>query len=87
MRSLCMKIGLLLILIPAASFAEEQQDDKSYLPPVSLRAAPKANQVDQTWQARDEQEITKHARTHRRHIYRESPFPRFAGPRFYFGMF
>jgi hypothetical protein len=42
MRSLSLKTGLLLVFIPAAAAfaAGEDQDDKSYLPPASLRAAP-----------------------------------------------
>ena len=42
MRSLSLKTGLLLAMIPAAAAfaAGEQQDDKSYLPPASLRATP-----------------------------------------------
>jgi len=89
MRSLT--IGLLLVLIPAgASFATEpQQDDKSYLPPPSLRAAPKTLPAEQSRQAVAEP-VRKHARMHRRHdprFYREPLFPRYAGPRFYFSMF
>jgi hypothetical protein len=42
MRSLSLKTGLLLAFIPAAAAfaAGEDQDDRSYLPPTSLRAAP-----------------------------------------------
>ncbi len=89
MGSLSLKLGLLLVLIPAgASFAAEpQQDDKSYLPPASLRAAPITPAAGQARQAAAEQGIRKHARIHRRHIYREPRYQRFAGPRFYFGMF
>ena len=42
MRSLSLKTGLLLALVPLAlAFAAgEEQDDKSYLPPPSLRGNP-----------------------------------------------
>jgi hypothetical protein len=90
MRSLYLKIGLLLVLIPAgASFAAEpQQDDKSYLPPASLRAAPRAPAAEQTRQAAAGSG-RRQVRFHRRHEprYREPMFRRYAGRRFYFGMF
>ena len=42
MRSLSLKTGLLLALVPLtlAFAAGEEQDDKSYLPPPSLRGNP-----------------------------------------------
>ena len=42
MRSLSLKTGLLLALVPLtlAFAAGEEQDDKSYLPPPSLRGKP-----------------------------------------------
>jgi hypothetical protein len=79
MRSFSLKLGLLLVLIPAgASLAEEQQqDDKSYLPPASLRASPKAQPAQQTSQLLAEPGIRKHARIHRHH-YRGHAWPRYA---------
>ncbi len=88
MRSLSLKMGLLLVLIPAgASFAAEpQQDDKSYLPPASLRAAPTTPAAERPRQAAAEPG-RRHARMRRRHEPRFYRGPRFAGPGFYFGMF
>ncbi len=90
MGSLNLKLGLLLVLIPAGASlaAEPQQDDKSYLPPASLRAAPKAPAAEPSRQAAAEP-ARRQVRIRRRHeprYYREPVFPRFAGPRF-FGMF
>ncbi len=54
MRLLSFKTGLLLALIPAgAAFAadEQQQDDKSYLPPPSYIAAPGATPAANSTQA------------------------------------
>lgn len=83
MRSLSLRLGLLLVLISAgAGFAEEQQDDKSYLPPASLRAVPKPASAAQTQRAAAEPATRKHAKVHRRH-YRERAWPRYA----FWGMF
>ena len=80
MRSLSLKTGLLLALVPLtlAFAAGEEQDDKSYLPPPSLRGKP-----DQAPAALDKAPATvmgeasidlgKHARVvHRRHNLRYS---------------
>ncbi|MFY9643241.1 MAG: hypothetical protein WCD20_14890 [Rhodomicrobium sp.] len=91
MRSLSLKMGLLLALIPAGASvaAEPQQDDKSYLPPASLRAAPNTQEAEHRRQAAAEPE-RRHARMHRRHeprSYRGPAFRRYAGPGYFFGMF
>ena len=90
MRSLSLKMGLLLALIPAGASvaAEPQQDDKSYLP-ASLRAAPNTQEAEHRRQAAAEPE-RRHARMHRRHeprSYRGPAFRRYAGPGYFFGMF
>ncbi len=96
MRSHGLKIGLLLALIPvsAAIAAEPQQDDRSYLPPAQMRAAPGAASAGV--QAEHLQNPASGPRgrqaraVHRRHeqrSYREARYPRYAGPRFFLGLF
>ena len=84
MRPLSFKIGLLLVLIPAAAAfaADEQQDDKSYLPPASLIAAPGTAPAANSARATN----VRHARVvHRRHEARHNPYWRgYAQPRFGF---
>jgi hypothetical protein len=86
MRSLSIKAGLLLALIPvAAAFAaSEGQDDKSYLPPAKLRAAPStapvANTANATVQRRRQRaRVVRRRRAHRNYFYE-----RYSGPRFSF---
>ncbi len=82
MRPLSLKTGLLLALFPLAmAFAAgEQQDDKSYLPPASLRSAPEATAAPASRQTA--MEPGRHARVvHRRH------YRRYAGPAYYFWPF
>lgn len=91
MRSLRLKTGLLLALFPAAlAFAAgEGQDDKSYLPPPSLRGEPDktpAAQVKAPATVRREASVVpgRHARVvHRRHSPRYA-VRRYAGPEFFF---
>lgn len=85
MRSISLKIGLLLVLFPAAlAFAAgEQQDGDSYLPPASLRAAPNTAPAASAKQATVEPR--RYARpVHRRHEARYHSYRRYAGPVFYF---
>ena len=89
MRSLCLMIALLPVLISGgAAMAADQQDDKSYLPPAAFRAAPSPGLAGSSQRAALEQPRRKQVRAGRRyreaHGYRER---RSAGPRFLFGFF
>ncbi len=91
MRYLTVKVGLLsaLITVCAAAAAEPQQDDQSYLPPASLRAAPGAAPIEQSQRAAIEPR-RRHARAVRHHaprIYREARYPRYPAPGFFFSFF
>lgn len=86
MRHLSFKTGLLLALIPAAAAfaADEQQDDKSYLPPASYIAAsgkaPAANSTQAAVEPR-----ARHTRvTPRRRVARHDPYWRQREPVFFF---
>lgn len=95
MRYLLLKMGLLFALISTgtAIAAESQQDEQSYLPPATLRASPGAASADGArHRARAAPEpARKYVRTARRHherqVYREARYRRYAGPRFFFGLF
>jgi len=96
MRSHGLKIGLLLALMPASAAiaAEPQQDDRSYLPPAQMRAAPGATSAgvpaEHLQNPASEPGRRQTKAVHRRHeprIYREARYPRHAGPRFFFGLF
>ena len=86
MRSLSIKAGLLLALIPvAAAFAaSEGQDDKSYLPPAKLRAEPGAAPAAKPAHAavRNKRRRARVVRKRRRH--RHYYYERYNGPRFSF---
>jgi hypothetical protein len=86
MRLLSFKTALLLALIPAtAAFAadEQQQDDKSYLPPASYIAAPGTPAANSTQAAVEPR--ARHARvTPRRHEARHNPYWRQRQPVFFF---
>jgi hypothetical protein len=85
MRSLSLKTGLLLAMIPAAAAfaAGEQQEDKSYLPPASLSATPDTKPA--VTSAQTAIEPRRHARAqHRRHEARSHSYRRYAGPAFFY---
>jgi len=96
MRSHGLKIGLLFATMAAsAAFAADpQQDDKSYLPPAQMRAAPGAASAavpaGHLQNPANEPRRRQAKAAHRRHeprVYREARYPRYAGPRFLFGFF
>jgi hypothetical protein len=88
MRSISVAVLIFAVWIPAASAAESQTDDKSYLPPASMRAAPQAVPAARAQAAgtegrrRQVKVVTRRYRESRG--YRER---RFAGPRMFFGFF
>ena len=89
MRSLLLTIGLLSALISAgaAIAAETQEDDRSYLPPVALRATP-GTAPAKSPAARGEP-ANRQVRAARRHPggHRESHRRQYAGRRLFFGLF
>ncbi len=95
MRSFLLRAGLVSALISAgtALAAEPQQDDQSYLPPATLRASPgAAPAAGSQHAARAPAEPARTyaramRRRHERQAYREPRYRRFAGPRFFFGLF
>jgi hypothetical protein len=86
MRSLSLKIGLLLALIPAAAAfaASDEQDDKSYLPPAALRAAPGATPAANSAQAAAQHRGRQVRVVHRRREPRYYSYERYNRPRFGF---
>jgi hypothetical protein len=88
MHTLRLTMGLLIALVFAnVAVAEEtQQDDKSYLPPASLRAAPGTAPAQYAQRASAEPQRSAHAaRSH--YAPRTRRARRFAGPPLFFGMF
>ncbi len=96
MRSHRLKIGLLsaTMMASTAIAAEPQQDDRSYLPPAQMRAAPgaatagvpAAHLQNSANEPRRRQAKAAHRRREPR-VYREARYPRYAGPRFFLGFF
>jgi hypothetical protein len=87
MRSISVIVLIFAAWIPAASAAESQTDDKSYLPPASLRAAPQPGPAARAHAAGTEGRRRQVRVVTRR--YHESRYRgrRFAGPRMFFGLF
>ena len=86
MRSLSLKIGLLLALIPAAAAfaASDEQDDKSYLPPAALRAAPGTASATDSAQSAAQQRGRQVRIVHRRREPRYYSYERYSRQRFGF---
>jgi hypothetical protein len=100
MRFLSLTIGLVAASVCACATiaAEPQQDDKSYLPPAQLRAAPEPGRTTaraaRPRYAAPRYAAIEPARKHRKavhhyrrpRVYHEARYPRFM-PGFFFGFF
>jgi hypothetical protein len=88
MHTLRLTMGLLIALVFAnVAVAEEtRQDDKSYLPPGSLRAAPGTQPAQYGQRASAEPQGSAHA-ARSRYAARTRRARRFARPRLFFGIF
>ena len=88
MRSLSLTILLSAMLSPIAVMAAEQaEENDSYLPPASLRAAPQAAPNAHAQQNGADMRRRPVQTAHRRHEGRGYHSARYGGPHMFFGLF